>query len=194
MKTEQLINFTPKQITKMSEKELRKVVSTLRSTARKRYERLTEKGYWTIPMKTLSSKSPSTSDVLPSVAKADVITLRNEYKRFSQFLKAKTSTVTGAKKAEKQAEKLINDISGRDDFTQEEISEIYDLAGKLSLTDEISHIMSSTEKITAVVEEYSPNRSKNEILKTARKKVEDAYERQKRKEISTSEYFNQSSD
>ena len=190
MKTKDLLDITPAKLLKMGEKELRKVVSTLRSTARKRYERLAEKGFYTVPMKTLSRKSPNARDVLPSVKNADVVTLRNEYKRFSQFLKAKTSTVGGARKAEKQAKNFIKEITGRDDFTNEEISDIYRMADELSLTDEISHIVSSSQRVTAITEEYFPNRSKDEIIQGAKEKVKTAYERQLRNGATpTSEFF-----
>lgn len=189
MKTKDLLNLSPKKITSLSEKDLRKVVSTLRSTARKRYERLAEKGFYTIPMKTLSSKSPNRSDVLPEVKTLDVVSLRNEYKRYNQFLNAKTSTVSGARKAEKQAREYIESVSGRTDFSKDEMDEIYRLSDELSLTDEISHIVSSSEKVTAVTEYYSPNKSKKTILNQARRKVEKAYERQRRGEISTSEFY-----
>lgn len=194
MKTKDLLNLSPKKITSLSEKDLRKVVSTLRSTARKRYERLAEKGFYTIPMKTLSSKSPSEADVLPEVKTLDVVSLRNEYKRYNQFLNAKTSTVSGARKAEKQARDFINDLAGHENFTDEEMNEIYKMAGDMSLTDEISKIVSSVDKVSSVVEFYSPNKSKKEILKNAKRKVKQIYEHKKRGEVSTSDYWYQDTD
>lgn len=194
MKTKDLLNLSPKKIVSFSEKDLRKVVSTLRSTARKRYERLAEKGFYTIPMKTLSSKSPNKADVLPGIKTLDVVSLRNEYKRYNQFLNAKTSTVSGARKAEKQARDFINELAGHENFTDEEMSEIYKMAGDMSLTDEISKIVSSVDKVSSVVEFYSPNKSKKEILKSAKRKVKQIYEHKKRGEISTSEYWYQDTD
>ena len=194
MKTSELLNLSPKKISSLSEKDLRKVVSTLRSTARKRYERLAEKGFYTIPMKTLSSKSPNEADVLPEVKTLDVVSLRNEYKRYNQFLNAKTSTVSGARKAEKQARDFINDLAGHENFTDEEMNEIYKMAGDMSLTDEISKIVSSVDKVSSVVEYYSPNKSKKEILKSAKRKVKQIYEHKKRGEVSTSEYWYQDTD
>lgn len=194
MKTKDLLNLSPKKITSLSEKDLRKVVSTLRSTARKRYERLAEKGFYTIPMKTLSSKSPNEVDVLPEVKTLDVVSLRNEYKRYNQFLNAKTSTVSGARKAEKQARDFINGLAGHENFTDEEMNEIYKMAGDMSLTDEISQIVSSVDKVSSVVEFYSPNKSKKEIMKSAKRKVKQIYERKKRGEVSTSDYWYQDTD
>lgn len=194
MKTKDLLNLSPKKISSLSEKDLRKVVSTLRSTVRKRYERLSEKGFYTIPMKTLSSKSPNEAVVLPEVKTLDVVSLRNEYKRYNQFLNAKTSTVSGARKAKKQMRDFINDLAGHENFTDEEMNEIYKMAGDMSLTDEISKIVSSVDKVSSVVEFYSPNKSKKEILKSAKRKVKQIYESKKRGEVSTSDYWYQDTD
>ena len=194
MKTEEALKLNPRQIAKMSERELRKVVSTIRSTARKRYERLAKEGFYTKPMKTFSKGSPDESTVLPEVRHMDIIRLRNEYKRYKQFLQSKTSTVKGARKAEVRARSFVEDVSGRRDFTESEIAEILDMAKDLSLTDEIGHIMSSTDKVTAVAEYYNPKQSREEILQNAKQKVVDAYELQQRKGLPTSSFYQNPAD
>ena len=194
MNTKQALNLNPRTISKMSEKELRKVISTLRSTARKRYERLSQQGFYNLPMKTFSKNSPNKKQVLPTVKGMDKITLRNEYKRYARFLNAKTSTIEGAKKSERQSKEFIESISGRNDFTDSEMNEIFSMADRLNLTDEISHIMSSSDKVTAVIEEYHPNRSREEILEKARERVQERYELQQAESIPPSHFYKENTD
>lgn len=190
MKTSDLLNLSPYQIGKMSEKELRKVVSTIRSTARKRWERLERKGLYSPAMKAFSKKAKGFDTVLPSVKDMDMITLRNEYRRYKLFLEAQTSTVPGAKKAMEQQTKLVNELAGRSDLSPSEASEILSMADDLKLADEIARIQSSTKRISAITEEYNTGKSKEEIMQDARKRLEEAYENRVNA-ISTSEYFNQ---
>lgn len=195
MKTNQLLNLTIKDVSKMTEKELRQSVSVLRSTARKRYERLEKAGLYTQPMRTLSRKSPNDESVLPTVSGMDKITLRNEFKRYKAFLESKTSTVSGAKRVEQATRKMIEDVTGRNDFTDEEMTDILSMADEISLTEEIGKIQSSTERISAISQEYTRSKSKDEILKGAKERLENAYElQQQQRNLSTSQFFDNSPD
>lgn len=190
MKTSEALNLSPYQIGKMSEKELRKVVSTIRSTARKRWERLERQGIYSPAMKAFSKKAKGFDTVLPSVKDLDLVTLRNEYRRYKLFLEAQTSTVPGAKRAIDQQTKLVNELAGRSDLSPSEASEILNMADELKLADEIARVQSSTKRISAISEEYNTGKTKEEIMKEARKRLEEAYENRVNA-ISTSEYFNQ---
>lgn len=94
----QIMNMSQRDLMKMNEKELRKVISSERSVARKRMERLEK----------IEEYTPALSDLLrsggiPTVKGMDKLALINEHKRYKKYLSAVTSTVTGAKKVRKQA-------------------------------------------------------------------------------------------
>lgn len=175
MKTENLLNYTQRQLERMTEKELRKTVSTLRSTSRKRYERIVEADVYSQSAIALW-KASGGGDIFPTIKGMDSTSLINEYKRYKQFIKSKTSTVTGARKSEKQSKKLIKDISGGKEFTDEETTEIFLMADELK--NEINVLQSSTDRISAISEVYNPNLSKEEILQKAREKMVEQYEEQ----------------
>lgn len=200
MKTQDILKMSLRDVGKLNDKELRKSVSVLRSTARKRYERLVDyaekEGYSPIiPTESIMKHSPSGETVFPSVSGMDRTTLRNEFKRYKKFLELKTSTVSGTKKHIQSTKKFFEDITGQKDFTDEEMTDILSMADELSLTEDIGKIQSSTERISAVSQEYTRNKSKEEILQGAKERLESAYESQQReRNLSTSQYFDDSPD
>lgn len=180
MTTQQILNLTQKELERMTEKELRKAVSVLRSTSRKRYERLVEADVYSQSAIALhrSSSGGIFSDgimgIFPSVKNMDTITLLNEQKRYKQFLMSKTSTVKGARKTTNKTKKLIEDLSGGKEFTDEEITEIFVMADELK--NEMNVLQSSTDRISAISEVYDPDLSKDEIMTRAREKMVEIYE------------------
>lgn len=175
MKTENLLNYTQRQLEKMTEKELRQTVSTLRSTSRKRYERLVEADVYSQSAHALWSASGG-GDIFPTIKGMDTTSLLNEYKRYVSFLKSKTSTVKGARKSTTQAKQFIEDLSGGQQFTDEETTEIYLMADELKK--EMNLLQSSTDRISAIIEVYKPNLFKNEIIEKAREIMVNRYEEQ----------------
>lgn len=172
--TNQLLNYTQRQLEKLTDKELRQAVSTLRSTSRKRYERIVESEVYS-QSATALWKSSGGGDIFLTIRGMDRTSLYNEYKKYTKFIKSKTSTVKGARTAERSAKNLVEDLSGRRDFSDAEITEIYEMADALK-TDTINTIMSSTDRISAVSEVYEPNLSKTEIMERARKRMQEQYE------------------
>lgn len=173
MTTQQILNLTQRELERMTEKELRQAVSVLRSTSRKRYERLVEADVYSQSAIALHRSSGS-GGIFPTVAKMDTITLLNEQKRYKQFLISKTSTVTGAHKAENKTKKLVEDLSGGKEFTDEEITEIFVMADELK--NEMNVLQSSTDRISAISEVYDPDLTKEEIMSRAREKMVEIYE------------------
>lgn len=88
-----LLNLSSKDVAKMSRQELARVVSQLASAGNKRLRRLetTPMGKESRPYKTAMQVGNF------SVAGKNQGQLQNEFKRVSEFLKAKTSTVSGFK-------------------------------------------------------------------------------------------------
>lgn len=173
MTTQQILNLTQRELERMTEKELRQAVSVLRSTSRKRYERLVEADVYSQSAIALHRSSGS-GGIFPTVKNMDSITLLNEHKRYKQFLMSKTSTVGGARKTKNKTKNLIEDLSGGKDFTDEEITEIFLMADELK--NEMNVLQSSTDRISAISEVYDPDLSKDEILNRAREKMVEIYE------------------
>lgn len=173
MTTQQILNLTQRELERMTEKELRQAVSVLRSTSRKRYERLVEADVYSQSAIALHRSSGS-GGVFTTVKNMDTITLLNEHKRYKQFLLSKTSTVTGARKTETKTKNLVEDLSGGKKFTDEEITEIFLMADELK--NEMNVLQSSTDRISAISEVYDPELSKDEIMTRAREKMVEIYE------------------
>lgn len=173
MTTQQILDLTQRELERMTEKELRQAVSVLRSTSRKRYERLVEADVYSQSAIALHRSSGS-GGVFPTVKNMDTITLLNEQKRYKQFLTSKTSTVKGARKTQNKTKNLIEDLSGGKEFTDEEITEIFLMADELK--NEMNVLQSSTDRISAISEVYDPDLSKDEIMTRAREKMVEIYE------------------
>lgn len=95
MNTKQLLNIRPADLQSMTRRQLASVVSKISSTANKRIDRLIKAGY----DKNIPDKYGSKGKNLNQ--------LRSEYVRASQFLRQKTSLVSGRRKIEKDIEKRI---------------------------------------------------------------------------------------
>lgn len=110
---DELITLTSKDVAKMSRAELAKVVSQLASAGNKRLRRLE-----TTPMGTESRPYKTAMEVGNfSVAGKNQGQLQNEFKRVTEFLKTKTSTVSGWK-AEKT--RVYKRIGGKFDSEEAE--------------------------------------------------------------------------
>lgn len=99
----ELLNLSSRDVSKLSRQELARVVSQLASAANKRLRRLerTPMGTESRPYKTAMEKGNF------SVAGKKHGQLQNEFKRVSEFLKAKTSTVSGWKAEKARVYKRI---------------------------------------------------------------------------------------
>ena len=92
----EVLNMTQSDLKNMSKSELSKAVSSMRSVARKRVERMEKQEIYSPAYSGLQR-----SGGIPSVKGMSEQQLRNEYKRYKDFITAKTSTVTTAKQYEK---------------------------------------------------------------------------------------------
>lgn len=102
---EKIKNLEYDDILKLNEKELRKALNTAVSAANKRIKRLEESGVSSGALENL--KSNRTQQYFSSKDK-DYKQLRAELMRARNFLRAKSSTLRGAKKIEKEIGKRIN--------------------------------------------------------------------------------------
>lgn len=175
MTTQQLLNKTQREVTKMTEGELRKAVSILRSTARKRYERLVESEIYS-PAAQYMVKSARGQYVLPTVKNLSVSELKNEYKRYKTFLQMKTSTVSGTKKAKKAQKEATETLIGRE-LTDEEITDLWQMVDELQNTDVggVLNYKQISETVSDIMIEH-PDFSKVDILDLARNRLVEIYE------------------
>ena len=102
MTIKDLLDMDIRKLNKLTRAELSKIVTQLGSAANKRYKRLNSKN-----MKTPAIKALKKSGGKISVRGKNINQLRSEYIRATNFLRAKTSTISGAKKVVKMFEKRI---------------------------------------------------------------------------------------
>lgn len=124
-KTESLVKLTQRQLEALTEKELKQIVSTLRSTAAKRVTRLESAEQYTPAYTNLMQGRG-----LPNVRGMSHAELLNYYKSLSTFISAKTSTLKGAKKyRERQAmvqKEVISDLIPDDPTLQGRMWALFD--------------------------------------------------------------------
>ena len=192
MKTEQLLKLNQRQLEKMTEKELRQVVSTLRSTSRKRAERVAKTGLYSPALERLK-KGASTSDYLPTIKGMDVTQLRNEYKRYKGYLKSQTSTAGGTRKANKKLKEITAQETGVSFDNADEMLQYYHLVDLAEQTDVggVLHYRTIKEVVDEVYrnEKYDGRRGMSkdeneefdrEILDEIEKRLEEIYEYENR--------------
>ena len=185
MKTSDVLKITPQKLARMSERELSKAVSILRSTARKRYERMVETE--TVEYSP-SAKKLRESGLLPTVKGMDAVTLRNEFKRYKSFIQSKTSTVGGARKNIKKMKEAIREITGNESVFENDTDTVqfWDLMNKLGDT-EIGSVLHYKVIGTAIEEvaQSNPEASTEDLLDLALERLNNVY----KKEHFSSEFF-----
>lgn len=176
--TQQLLDLNVRQVKKMTESELRQAVSTLRSTARKRYERIVESEVQSPAISKLWGDTKQDFVPFPSVRGMDETTLQSEYKRYREFLQLKTSTVKGARKYFEIQKENVQKLTKRE-WTDEETTTFLDLYDKARKTD-VGGVLNYREvkEITQDVFENDPNKSTEDLLKEIEERLETLYESQ----------------
>lgn len=190
--TQQVLDFTQRDLMKLTESELRAAVSTLRSTARKRYERIIEAEVQSPALKALWQGVTGDSP-FPSVRGMDKGRLQTELMRYKGFLTAKTSTVKGAREYEKKSREAVKDVTGRE-FSTDEIKRFWDLYE--SAKDSTIGGMFNYKKVMEVTAEIydesaDTGASNSEIMDAIEKRLQEEYERENpdTSDVSPSQYF-----
>lgn len=169
LSSKQVLNLSIKDLERMGQKELRQAVSTLRSTSRKRYERMEEKEMWSPAMRGISSKSPNENAVFPSIRGMDVTTLRNEFKRYRGFLNAPTSTVKGTKQYEKTQKDIISDVVG-EDMSEDEVTEFWEIYEEMKESD-VGGVLDYKQVMNVVGDVYEERRNPNNRKKRTKRAI-----------------------
>lgn len=181
--TEQALKISPHFLRNATEKQLSKIVSTIRSTARKRYERIVESEIYSPAAIALVRTSKGEKDILPSVKGMDKTQLLNEYKRLKQFLNMQTSTVTGAKRTKEHVRTRTGEIVGRE-LTDTEVTEMWRIIDQLQKEDAIGMSRTHGDTNGLEVAEYvgklitsNKDLSHEDIIQMAREKAQRLYEK-----------------
>lgn len=190
----EIFNLSRKQLDNMDEKELRKVVSSARSIARKRYERLEKKGIQSPAMGLLMKhREKEGYDIpFPTVNKMDKITLRNELRRYMGFIGAKSSTIPGAKEIMEKSKQAIFDITGVQ-FDDKETVDFWHIVDRAKQT-EVGKVLHYTQIQAATAEAMENNKelSNEELIEKVKTKLQEVYEAENpTNTIYPSEYYNQ---
>ena len=169
---EKLINLDIGAVQRMTRRELAKVVSTLSSAANKRLNRLHQSP--------AGNLSPAYQQALKrgqrfSTAGKNVNQLRNEYKDVTQFLKRKTSTVSGWNKVR---EEPLSRIGGSFSNADEE-RQFWELYRKLE-SSELGGVMSygSTETQRLLRQEMTQGDGDESIIANVISRLDEEYVKQ----------------
>lgn len=171
MTTKELLNLSSSEISKMKKTELRKVVQTLASTANKRLKRLATKGIST----------PSSRQVLQvgkiSTKNKNINQLRAEYIRAKNFLQAKTSTITGFKKFQKEVK--ANLVQKGINISTENLDDVFKIYEKLKdMKPEVAEKNLKYVSIQEINELLIGGKTEREILNTLNESLSELYEQE----------------
>lgn len=148
--SKELLNLSSLEVFGKNRKELSKIVSQLAAVANKRISNIQAQDLFSPAYQSFqkygADKASATGKTLNE--------LRSEYTRIKYFLKAKTSTVQGAKKYQNETEKRILDTFG-DDFPRERIKDVYSILHKMQEVrpNEVNEF-SSTRLVQAIRDEF----------------------------------------
>ena len=184
LSTQQILNMTQDQVEALSDEELKAVVSTLRATAKKRWERMSEENIFSPAMsqfsKGVNTKEVIKNAVVPTIKGMDRVRLLNEYKRYRDFLNSRTSHLKESRQYVNNLQEQVEDITGTE-FTFEELSEFYKLYDQAKETN-VGHILYYRTIMDTVAEVYDDDKFHNKrpktILKEIEKRLNDIYESQ----------------
>lgn len=185
MTTKQIMNLTQRELEKMTYAELRKAVSTLRSTARKRAERVKKAGVFkngSAAVKELD-RGGGLRTVATLKERSEII---NEWKRYKKFLKAKTSTVKGAREYKKKLREGLKKGAGLENQTDtifdndEQLETFADILDDLEESNIYELYYTKYMETLAQTIEKNPNKSKDEIASMVKERVDNWYEELKR--------------
>ena len=179
MTLEQVMNLTWDQINKMKLKELKAATKIVGDVANKRIKRLEKSDY--IATNALNAVRDGGGGF--SIKGKNMNQLRGELNRARQFINAKTSTVTGAKKVYKAREKALY---GTPSQTREEAikraqqsSKVEEVYGKFLQLNPTSKNTIGSDKVRSAVAEIvddNPDMSVDDLLEMMSDRYMELYE------------------
>ena len=170
MKISDILNMDLETFNAMDAADLKAVTNRLVSAANKRLRRLKASG-----TPSPAYRSVTKSGGVFSTQGKDLNALRAEYVRLKKFYEMKTSSVRGAKKAQKENLEALRKKGVN--ATQEQADEMFRLYERLKELDksvEMKNIKYSV--LSDIQKEVDSNKDPDDIIQSMRKKVSEIYE------------------
>ena len=196
MNTQQLLNLSLRDVNKMTDAQLRQATSILRSTGRKRYERLIEQDIYSPAVESMRKSAKGGTSVFPTVKGMDRSQLMNEFRRQKQFIEFKTSTVSGAKRVKAEMRERAKEDLGHE-FTDKELTSIWGIVNDLKENLGSSVLAKSGdtngrefERVVSDVMRENPDLSDKDIKEEAERRIDEIYQQQQQaNSIYTSQFM-----
>ena len=146
MTVNEILNMSPLEVSRMTDKQLRQAVSVLGSAANKRLKRAQEKETLSPAVRGLlrSGGRITTSD------KKSINAVRAEFMRAKDFLNAKTSTAAGFKKSTQEFAERI----GVDEIRKEQANAFWDIYSRIKDQNPFIVQMVGTNGVQKMIGDY----------------------------------------
>lgn len=184
MTTQELLNLSGVEISKLKKSELRKIVQTLVSTSNKRLKRLQQKGIST-PASRYAEKSGKFSTKGKNMNQ-----LRAEFIRLKEFLQAKTSTLRGYNRFKKDVQKKLLEKGIK--IKQENLENIFSIYEKMKdINPSVAERNLKYVTLEEINEMVTDGQSEDEILSKLNENLSELYEKEMELETydSISDFF-----
>lgn len=165
-----ILNMSTRQINALDAKDLARVSGRLRSAANKRLRRLEKSG-----MESPAYRNAMRGGGSFSTKDKDMVGLRNEFLRMKTFMEAKTSTVRGAKQAQK---KTVDEFKKAGvDIQEENVDRVMRLYGRLKEIDPSVSLKQFKYAVQDSVSKYvEQDMTDEEIIRKMKERIDELYE------------------
>jgi len=187
-KIDDILKQDLKDISKMNIDELRNDVKRMANISKARIEKMNNENIYSQAVNKMQKRDNN----YEKIDSMNINQLRNEYKREYQFLKSKTSTVTGARKIINKMEKNIPQYSS---FTQKEREKFWKLYGEFNERNAgLVKSVGSKETLGYLAKVTAEPHTKKTIMKNLELLVREQYEKNQESDnidddVSISKYF-----
>ena len=171
MTTQELLNLSGVEISKLKKSELRKIVQILASTSNKRLKRLHQKG-----ISTPASRYVDKNGKFYTKGK-NINQLRAEYIRAKNFLQSKTSTIKGYKRFKKEVQKNLAEKGIN--ISSDNLESIFNIYEKLKdINPSVAEKNLKYITLKEISEELKDGQTEDEILSRINDNLSQMYEQE----------------
>ena len=165
-----ILNMSTRQLNALDAKDLARVSGRLRSAANKRLRRLEKSG-----MESPAYRNAMRGGGSFSTKDKDLVGLRNEFLRMKTFMEGKTSTVRGAKQAQK---KMVDEFKKAGvDMQEENVDRVMRLYERLKEIDPSVSLKQFKYAVQDSVSKYvEQDMTDEEIMRKMKERIDELYE------------------
>lgn len=165
-----ILNMSARQLNALDAKDLARVSGRLRSAANKRLRRLEKSG-----MESPAYRNAMRGGGSFSTKDKDLVGLRNEFLRMKTFMEGKTSTVRGAKQAQK---KMVDEFKKAGvDMQEENVDRVMRLYERLKEIDPSVSLKQFKYAVQDSVSKYvEQDMTDEEIMRKMKERIDELYE------------------